>query len=200
MSEQPQLPTADEIEQLLQKQTQRVPTLNLYAETRHTDDGREISYKLEYSMIFKLGTGFPEVRAWQISTDMAKSAEHWAARELAKRPGPYTSDQMRPPVGEMNMDVSHKLSNTNKVVACQPFFSVVYHGSIEIIGYDFEKLKASVFADLCCLYESIVCDVGSIAATIYVGDQIWKASMTENVPAFTKPQFGVTAIAGPSAP
>lgn len=198
MSEQSQLPNASDINRLLQKNPPRAPTLDPYAETLHTDDGREISYKLEYSVTFKLGTGYPEARAWTLFTTVAKSAEHWAARELAKRPGPYASDQMKPPVGEMNMDVRHKLSNTNKVVASQPFFSIVYDGSIDIIRNDLEKLKASVFADLCSLYESIVCDVGSIAATIYVGDEAWKASMTENVPTFTKPQFGVTAITGPS--
>lgn len=195
MSEQSVLPTASDTDRLLQ----RKPPAPSFDETRHTDDGPEISYNLLYGITVRLGGRCTEEAGLRIYSAFGRCVERWL-EQLAKRRDQYPPERRpRLPTGHLDLLTAEQKSDPGKVVAIKKMHSIKYSGDFDVIGFELESLKSIVFQDLCDLYEMLVCDLGSAVAAITVGDDAWRATMAGNVPEFSKATFGITTVPGTNA-
>ncbi len=157
-----------------------------------------------YQLIFDLGEAMTYQEAERINADVANTIEKWLRKQsndwLAQHPGDYRGRRL--PSGGLSVARRKKIPSTGLP---KPVFVIEYTESLPAIHMDQNVLDKSLFADLCALYEAIVCECGSFPALIVVGNHQWHATMIGNNATFTPPvvepqgQFQVTAIQGNSS-
>ncbi len=160
-------------------------------DTRHTDDGRPVTYNLLYSIAYNLGSTCTESVADTIADAIGARTELWIAERRDDHLDRTGTPHPRLPSGGLSSVAKRLMGDPDKVIPTRTTYFVEYNGEHEVTGINLADLEALVYSDLRAHYVAVVQEIGPVSALIDVGSRSYKAETKAGVAKFTELTFGV---------